>query len=116
MCLSAHAAMQTVWRIGTNDDPLASSYVPNQEFGPENSINDLPPGKVTRLPGDPLYNATNNPAADDDFYEPGTYPAGFNNLLNTLVVPNAEPDSVFKTGLTTYDSTNRIHFFLDSLQ
>src|SRR5262249_18592121 len=58
---SAHADLQLVWRIGVDDDPLASGYNATGEFSQENGINDPRPGKVTRVPGDPLYNATNNP-------------------------------------------------------
>src|SRR5689334_19450310 len=62
------AQLQLVWRIGVDDDPLESGYDPTHEFSQENFLNDLRPGKVTRLPGDPLYNAASNPTADDDFY------------------------------------------------
>src|SRR5215813_13632718 len=79
------AQNQLVWRIGVDEDPLASGYNATDEFSQENGINDPPPGKVTRLPGDPLYNATNNPTADDDFYCAGTYPVGFNGLTKSLV-------------------------------
>src|SRR6266850_3707235 len=55
------AQRQLVWRIGVDDDPLESGYDATHEFSQENFMNDPRPGKVTRLPGDPLYNATNNP-------------------------------------------------------
>jgi uncharacterized protein (DUF1800 family) len=116
---SALAQPQVVWQIGIDDDPFQTGglgYDPKREFSSENWINDLPPGKVTRLPGDPLYNATNNPTADDDFYEAGIYPAGFNGLKDVLVVPNAEPDSAWESSLTNHDLTNRVHFILTSLQ
>ena len=45
------------------------------------------PGLVTRLPGDPLYNAGSNPARDDHFYQAGTYPAGFNGLVGLKPTP-----------------------------
>ena len=70
------AQIQLVWRIGLEDDPFESGYDPTHEFSQENFINDPRPGKVTRLLGDPLYNAANNPAADDDFYCAGTTKTG----------------------------------------
>src|SRR5882724_8693039 len=78
------AEPQLVWQIGVDDDPFQSGYNPTAEFSSENYLNDRPPGKVTRRPGDPLYNATNNPTADDDFYLAGTYPVGFNGLTSLL--------------------------------
>src|SRR4051794_19468556 len=110
------AQLQPVWQIGVDDDPFQSGYNPTHEFSQENFINDLPPGKVTRLPGDPLYNAATNPTADDDFYLAGTFPVGFNNLTTNLVVPNPEPDIAFERALTDGDRTNRIHFFLNASQ
>lgn len=110
------AQLQPVWQIGVDDDPFQSGYNPVHEFSQENFSNDLPPGKVTRLPGDPLYNAATNPTADDDFYFAGTYPVGFNNLTANLVVPNSEPDIAFERALTDGDRTNRIHFFLNAPQ
>src|ERR671926_12391 len=71
---TARAQIQTVWQIGVDEDPFQSGYNATDEFSQENFTNDRPPGKVTRLPGDPLYNAANNPTADDDFYCAGTYP------------------------------------------
>jgi uncharacterized protein (DUF1800 family) len=119
LCLaaaSARAELQTVWQIGVDDDPYSSGYNPTQEFSAENGVNDSRPGKVTRLAGDPLYIATNNPAADDDFYCAGTFPAGFNGLASPLVVPSQEPDVAWERELTDVDLTNRIHFFLTGAQ
>src|SRR6266446_3730257 len=59
----AHAQLQLVWRIGVDDDPLEYGYDPTREFSQENFVNDLRPGKVTRIPGDPLYSPANNPLA-----------------------------------------------------
>jgi len=94
--LNARAGFQLLWQIGGDDNPVQSNYDPRHGFAWGNQKNDQAPGEVTRLPGDPLYNPIYNPAADDDFYEAGTYPAGFNGLTNQLVVPNAEPDSAFE--------------------
>jgi uncharacterized protein (DUF1800 family) len=116
LACAAHAALQPVWQVGIDDDPFQSAYQPTSEFAPENNENDRPPGSVTRLPGDPLFNATNNPTADDDFYFAGTFPLGFNALTAPLLVPNAEPAEAFERALATDDSTNRIHFFLDAEQ
>ncbi|MEI9865214.1 MAG: hypothetical protein WDN00_11830 [Limisphaerales bacterium] len=110
------AASLPVWQIGVDDDPLASGYNATHEFSSENYINDLRPGKVTRLPGDPLYRATNNPTADDDFYCAGTYPIGFNGLTTNLPVAFNEPDSAWECALTDGDRTNRVHFFLTPAQ
>src|SRR5215216_5784905 len=79
---NVHAQIQTVWQIGLDEDPLQSGYNPTDEFAVENYVNDRAPGKVTRLPGDPLFNAGANPTADDDFYFAGSYPVGFNSLTN----------------------------------
>jgi hypothetical protein len=86
LCLGAFAkaAPLPVWFIGVDEDPLASGYNATDEFSQENFINDLRPGKVTRIPGDPLYNAGNNPDRDDDYYLAGTYPIGFNGLTTNL--------------------------------
>src|SRR5262245_61460230 len=78
------ADFQPVWQIGLDEDPFQAGYNATDEFSSENYLNDARPGRVTRLPGDPLYNAGSNPAADDDFYFPGTYPIGFNNLTTNL--------------------------------
>ena len=111
-----HSQPVTIWQVGIDEDPFQSGYAPTDEFSTENYINDVRPGKVTRLPGDPLYVATNNPTADDDFYFAGTYPIGFNGLASVLTVPNAEPDIAFERALTDGDRTNRIHFFLNGTQ
>ena len=113
LCAKAHAAFQTLWEIGSEDNPVNFGFDPRHGFSWLNWINDPAPGQVTRLPGDPQYNPTNNPKADDDFYMAGFYPAGFNSLTNDLTVPNTEPNSAFKCQLGTGDSTNRIHFILD---
>ena len=114
--VSTRAELQTVWSIGVDADPFAAGYNPTQEFSQENGNNDAKPGQVTRLPGDPLYIATNNPAADDDFYCAGNFPTGFNGLTSPLVVPNQEPDIAWERALTESDLTNRVHFFLNSAQ
>jgi uncharacterized protein (DUF1800 family) len=114
--VSGHADLQTVWQIGIDDDPFQQNYNPTQEFSQENFINDLRPGKVTRRPGDPLYNAANNPTSDDDFYCAGTYPIGFNGLTTNLPVAFNEPDIAWERALTDGDKTNRVHFFLSSQQ
>src|SRR5688572_24648947 len=111
-----HAGFQAVWQIGLDEDPFQAGYNATDEFASENYINDARPGRVTRLPGDPLYNAGSNPAADDDFYRPGTYPVGFNNLTSNLPVPNPEPDTAWERALTDGDRTNRVHFFLTGPQ
>src|SRR5262249_33823181 len=67
-------------------------------------------------PADPLYNATNNPGADDDFYFAGTYPSGFNGLTTNRPVAFNEPDSAWERALTDSDRTNRVHFFLTTAQ
>ena len=56
VAMSAGSASLPVWQIGVDDDPFASGYDATHEFSQENYINDPRPGKVTRLPGDPLYN------------------------------------------------------------
>ena len=113
---SSRASLATVWQIGVDADPFAAGYNPTQEFSTEDYVNDAKPGKVTRLPGDPLYVAASNPTADDDFYCAGNYPAGFNGLTSLLVVPNNEPDIAWERALTDSDLTNRVHFFLNSAQ
>ncbi|MEN9677948.1 MAG: hypothetical protein RIS76_3844, partial [Verrucomicrobiota bacterium] len=80
------------------------------------SLNDLPPGRVTRLVGDPQYDAATNPGPDDDWYTTGTYPSGFNALTANLLVPNDEPWSAFERALVPADRTNRVHFVLTSAQ
>ena len=113
----ARAQLLPVWQIGVDDDPFAAGYNATGEFSSENYINDPRPGKVTRRPGDPLYNAANNPTADDDFYCAGFYPIGFNGLTTNLPVAFNEPDSAWERALTADgplygDRTNRVHFFL----
>ncbi len=116
MVMGARAGSLPVWQIGVDDDPFTSGYNATYGFSSENYLNDLRPGKVTRLPGDPLYNATNNPTADDDFYCVGTYPIGFNGLTTNLPVAFNEPDIAWERALTDGDRTNRVHFFLTSQQ
>jgi len=112
----ARGELQTIWQIGVDEDPFASGYNATDEFSTENYINDLRPGKVTRLPGDPLYNAASNPTADDDFYCAGTYPIGFNGLTTNLPVAFNEPAIAWERALTDGDRTNRVHFFLTGAQ
>ncbi|MEN9675628.1 MAG: hypothetical protein RIS76_1524, partial [Verrucomicrobiota bacterium] len=107
---------RTVWQIGTDNSPAVTPYRPASEFSQENNRNDLRPGKVTRLTGDPEYNAASNPTADDDFYFAGVYPAGFNGLVTPLSVPNDEPSSAWERAHTHGDRTNRLHFMLASDQ
>ena len=120
LCLAlaapARATLETVWQIGADEDPLASGYDATDEFSQENFVNDPRPGKVTRLPADPLYNAASNPTDDDDFYCAGTFPAGFNGLTTNLAVPFQEPDKAWERALTDSDRTNRVHFFLSPQQ
>src|ERR1051326_8762735 len=106
----AHASFQTLWLIGNEDNPVQYSLAPRNGFSWFNANNDPAPGQVTRLPGDPQCNPTNNPRADDDFYMAGFYPSGFNFLTDHLTVSNTEPNSAFKSKIGTDDSTNRIHF------
>ncbi|MCW5559448.1 MAG: cadherin repeat domain-containing protein, partial [Verrucomicrobiae bacterium] len=108
--------VRTVWQIGTDNLTTESPYAPSGEFSAENGRNDAPPGLVTRLAGDPQYNAGTNPAADDDFYFAGTYPAGFNGLTAALSVPNDEPPAAWERAHTHTDLTNRVHFILASGQ
>lgn len=105
-----------VWQIGTDDNPSTTPYRPYVEFGIENGQNDIRPGKVTRLPGDPEYVGPTNPAADDDFYLAGIYPSGFNGLAAELRVPNDEPPLAWERALTSADRTNRVSFILSSAQ
>src|SRR5439155_2477942 len=116
LAFAARAALAPVWQIGVDEDPFASGYNATDEFSVENYVNDAPPGRVTRLPGDPLYNATNNPTADDDFYCAGTFPKTFNSLTTNMTVAFQEPDSAWERALTDGDKTNRVHFILDSTQ
>jgi len=112
----APANWSLVWQIGVDDNPAVSPYTPFAEFSSENGRNDAPPGLVTRLAGDPQYNATTNPGRDDDHYQAGSYPAGFNGLTSVLSVPNAEPNVAWERSLTWADRTNRVHFHLTAAQ
>ncbi|TAK95582.1 MAG: DUF1800 family protein, partial [Verrucomicrobia bacterium] len=113
---TARAAYTNVWLIGVDEDPFASGYNATDEFSQEQNGDTLRPGRVTRLPGDPLYNAGSNPPADDDFYCAGTFPIGFNGLTTNLPVTFQEPNSAWERALTDSDKTNRVHFFLTSAQ
>src|SRR3954467_14145418 len=79
---AARGQFQLLWEIGTEINPPQLYFDPRHGFVWMNWRNDPAPGQVTRLPGDPQYSPTNNPAADDDFYMAGFYPAGFNHLTN----------------------------------
>ena len=108
---------RTVWQLGVDSPSSAPGSAQSAEFSVENGLNDLAPGRVTRLPGDPQYgNATSNPKADDDYYFGGVYPAGFNRLGSLLRVPNDEPFTAWERALTQSDRTNRLHFLLGSAQ
>ncbi|MEN9674749.1 MAG: hypothetical protein RIS76_645, partial [Verrucomicrobiota bacterium] len=107
------AADPQIWQIGV-DDPAGPGGA--NEFSPENSLNNAGPGLVTRISGDPLFNALSNPAADDDYYFSGTYSIGFNGLGSVLTVPNNEPSIAWEHSLTKSDLTNRFHFVLNSSQ
>src|SRR2546428_11856677 len=67
----SRAEFQLLWEIGTEDNPVQFSFDVRHGFAGANRLNDPPPGQVTRLPGDPQYNPTNNSPADDDFYLAG---------------------------------------------
>ena len=114
--LPAVAAPLTLWQIGVDEDPFGAGYDPTDEFSQESGNSNAGPGLVTRLPGDPLYNAGANPARDDHFYQKGTYPAGFNGLSSSLVVPNPEPASAFERALSNTDPNDYIHFILTAGQ
>lgn len=116
LALTARGEWRAMWQIGMDEDPFAGGYDATDEFSQENFVNDLRPGRVTRLPGDPLYNAANNPGQDDDFYCAGTYPIGFNGLTTNLPVPFQEPNLAWERALTSDDRTNRVHFILSSAQ
>ena len=110
---------RALWMVGINDDPSVAPYTPYAEFAKENGMDDVPPGGVTRLPGDPQYVQSLNPPPDDDFYFAGNYPAGFNGLYAPLGVPNDEPSDAWERALTHSgrgDRTNRFHFVLDASQ
>ncbi|MEO5913745.1 MAG: DUF1800 family protein [Luteolibacter sp.] len=112
----AAATPVTLWQIGADEDPYAAGYDPTNEFAQESGNSNAGPGLVTRLPGDPLYNAGSNPGRDDHFYQAGTYPAGFNGLAASLVVPNPEPTSAFERAISNTDPNNYIHFILNAAQ
>jgi hypothetical protein len=101
-----------LWQIGLDDSPTSVPYVPYGEFSIENRVDDAAPGRVTRIPGDPLYSATTNPDRDDDYYCKGVYPVGFNGLMASLNVPNQEPYAAWERALSNVDKTNRVHFVL----
>ncbi|MCW5558555.1 MAG: hypothetical protein KIT22_12080, partial [Verrucomicrobiae bacterium] len=107
---------RAIFQIGVDDDPKVVPYVPYGEFSPENDINDPPPGEVTRLPGDPQFDAASNPGADDDYYLRGLYRRGFNQLRELLLVPNDEPFSAWERAVIPSDRTNRLHFRLTASQ
>ncbi len=107
------AAPEPLWRIGTDDDPFSSNYSPTAEFATESYSGNPAPGAVTRLPDDPLYNEASNPARDDDFYQAGTYPAGFNGIAGApWSVPYPEPSNAFERVVASNDPANRVHFIL----
>ena len=110
--VSEGGVARSLWQIGSDNPPGISVYATYAEFTAQNNRNDAPPGLVTRLSGDPLYSASGNPAADDDFYFAGTFPPGFNGLPGPLQVPNDEPPSAWEHSLTLGDRTNRIHLQL----
>jgi uncharacterized protein (DUF1800 family) len=112
----SQAVPVTLWQIGEDEDPYSRDYNPRNELGGSNYNLDAAPGRVTRMPGDPLYNAAANPSADGHFYQAGTYPAGFNSLTSPLVVPNAEPATSFESFLRESDPSNSIHFILTAAQ
>ncbi|MEN9678606.1 MAG: hypothetical protein RIS76_4502, partial [Verrucomicrobiota bacterium] len=107
---------RTEWNIGVEDrletTPAGSTFAPEREFSAVNGKNDLAPGKVTRLAGDPLFVEATNPGADDDFYFGGYYPPGFNGLSEALWVPSDEPSVAWERSLTKTDQANRMHFVL----
>ncbi|MBN8248261.1 MAG: hypothetical protein J0L84_12560 [Verrucomicrobia bacterium] len=107
---------RSIVQVGVDDDPDVLPYNPRAEFRGENSLMDPPPGLVTRVEGDPLYDAGSLPAADDHYYVRGLYAPGFNGLTSRLILPNDEPFSAWETALTTADPTNQIHFRLTEAQ
>ena len=110
------SSLRTVWQVGENAPPGASSTVMMAEFSMPNNRSNPAPGLVTRVPGDPLYAAATNPGVDDDFYFAGTYPAGFNGLAAPLPVAFDEPSQSWERALTLGDPVNRMHFILDPSQ
>ena len=107
---------RSTWELGSNQDPSTSVVVPYHEFGVQNNREDAPPGAVSRLSQDPLFQGSSNPGPDDDYYFAGIYPAGFNGLETLLAVPNDEPLSAWERSLTAGDPANRIHFLLSPEQ
>ncbi len=112
----ASATPVTLWQIGDDEDPFSSGYDATNEFSQESGSSNAAPGNVTRLPGDPLYNAASNPTRDDHFYTVGNYPVGFNSLTSSRVVPNQEPNVAFERAMTNSDATKNIHFILNASQ
>ncbi|MBN8248433.1 MAG: ThuA domain-containing protein [Verrucomicrobia bacterium] len=112
------AGLRAVWSIGVDDSPSVPPYNPHGEFSSQNGRNDARPGLVTRVPGDPVYDANPaaNPTADDDFYFAGAYPAGFHGLTSALIVPSDEPSPAWERGHTEGDRTNRLHVMLGAAQ
>jgi len=104
---------RAIFQIGVDDDP---ERTPHAEFSQENDVNDLPPGGVTRLAGDPQLDVASNPGADDDYYLRGIYRRGYNQLPEVLLVPNDEPFSAWERAIIPSDRTNRLHFRLTSSQ
>jgi uncharacterized protein (DUF1800 family) len=112
----AQAVPIALWQIGEDEDPFANGYNPANEFSDQSGNTNAAPGLVTRLVGDPLYNATSNPTRDDHFYQAGTYPVGFNGITTALVVPNPEPFKAFERALANGDPNKYIHFILTAAQ
>ncbi|MBN8248908.1 MAG: hypothetical protein J0L84_15885, partial [Verrucomicrobia bacterium] len=95
-----------VWKLGVNDNK-------DREFTSDQQGNGGAPGRATRAPEDPSFDAANNPPVDDDFYFAGRYPAGFNGLSEDLELSLPEPDSAWERALSMADPTNRMHFVLE---
>lgn len=112
----ATASPVLLWQVGEDDDSFSGQYDPGNEFSQESGNSNPAPGFVTRLSGDPLYNAGNNPDRDDHYYVAGSYPPGFNGLTSVLQVPRTEPTSAFERALANSDPTNQIHFPLTAAQ
>ncbi|MBN8249770.1 MAG: hypothetical protein J0L84_20305, partial [Verrucomicrobia bacterium] len=110
------ATDRSEWIVGTDAPPGTSTSLTYAEFAAPNARNDAPPGAVTRLPGDPQHNPTNNPTQDDDFYFGGLYPPGFNALTAPLSVPSDEPVTAYERSLASNDRTNRVHLVLSPAQ
>jgi uncharacterized protein (DUF1800 family) len=104
---SLRAALEPVWLIGADEDPLSAGYNPTDEFSSENYINDPRPGTIY---------TTASPVVDDDFYFAGIFPSGFNGLTTNHTVLNAETNKGWERALTDGDRTNRVHFFLSNPQ